>query len=125
MSLSLVLHRFLEERCTDAQPDAVLLAALVRRPGPMVFGVCRRLLGNMPDAEDAFQAVFVVLLRKVAGIHRPDRLGGWLHNVARRCAREALLAKAQLAWGEYTLVATDRSTVLARKADQYFFVLSG
>ena len=62
-------------------------AALVARHGPMVLGVCRQLLGDHQHAEDAFQAVFLVLARKARSIRDPDLLGNWLYGVALRTAR--------------------------------------
>ncbi len=59
-------------------------AALVTRHGPMVLGVCRQLLGDRHHAEDAFQAVFLVLARKAGSIRDPDLLGNWLYGVALR-----------------------------------------
>jgi RNA polymerase sigma factor (sigma-70 family) len=81
-----LLERFLAER------DETAVEVLVRRYGPLVFGVCRRVLGNAQAAEDAFQATFLVLLRKAPSLDRDKPLGGWLHTVAYRLA---LSARAQ------------------------------
>src|SRR6516164_3810835 len=69
--------------------------ALVRRHGPMVLAVCHRILRNFHDAEDAFQATFLVLVRKAASIGRRELLGNWLHGVAARVAARARLLAAQ------------------------------
>jgi RNA polymerase sigma factor (sigma-70 family) len=65
-----------------AQRDEAAFAVLVRRHGPMVLAVCRRLLRRPEDAEDAFQAAFVVLARKGRRIAERQTIGGWLHGVA-------------------------------------------
>jgi RNA polymerase sigma-70 factor (ECF subfamily) len=85
-----LLSRFVERREEGA------FAALVRRHGPMVLGVCRRILGNAHDAEDAFQATFLVLVRKAASLHLRDAVGGWLHGVACRTALAARARRARL-----------------------------
>lgn len=63
--------------------------ALIRRHGPMVMGVCRRVLGDSHLAEDAFQTTFVVLVRKAESLREPELLGNWLHGVAHRVASKA------------------------------------
>ncbi len=66
--------------------DEGAFEALVTRYGPMVLGVCRRLLYDPRDVEDAFQATFLVLLRKAGGLRDAEALGPWLHGVAYRVA---------------------------------------
>jgi RNA polymerase sigma factor (sigma-70 family) len=75
--------------------DAAAFENLVRRHGPMVLGVCRRLLPNLHDAEDAFQATFLVLVRKATTINPRDAVGNWLYGVAYRAAQKVRVAAAR------------------------------
>jgi RNA polymerase sigma factor (sigma-70 family) len=76
------------QRFTDASDEAAF-ADLVRRHGPMVLAVCRRILNHDQDAADAFQATFLVLVRKAASLSQPEMLGSWLYGVAYRTALKA------------------------------------
>ncbi len=69
--------------------DEPSLSALVERHGPMVLGVCRRLLASPHDVDDAFQATFLILVRKARALRDRHRLGPWLHGVAYRVAVRA------------------------------------
>jgi RNA polymerase sigma factor (sigma-70 family) len=86
MTDAALVSRFVDER------DEAAFAELVHRHGPMVRAACRRVLGESPDVDDAFQAVFVVLARKAGGV-RGALLGPWLHTVAVRTAHRARLAR--------------------------------
>src|SRR5437899_3223373 len=71
-----LLEQFVSRR------DAAALEILVRRHGPMVWGVCRRVLRDHHDVEDAFQATFLVLVRKAATVRPRDMVANWLYGVA-------------------------------------------
>src|SRR5436190_15022462 len=85
LSDSELLGHFVERR------DDAAFAAIVRRHGPMVFGICRRVLRHQQDAEDAFQATFLVLARKAATLKSRRLLGNWLYGVARQTSIRAKL----------------------------------
>src|SRR5271166_4957469 len=78
-----LLALFVKHRDGDA------FAALLNLHGPMVMGVCRRVLLNYQDAEDAFQATFLVFSRRAVTVHTEDSIAGWLYRVAYRTALEA------------------------------------
>jgi RNA polymerase sigma factor (sigma-70 family) len=84
-----LLERFVRGR------DEAAFSALVVRHGPMVLGLCRRLLRDSHDAEDAFQATFLVLVRRAAAIGKRELLGNWLYGVAHRVAVRARQSAAR------------------------------
>jgi RNA polymerase sigma factor (sigma-70 family) len=124
-----LLERFVASR------DEAAFEVLVRRHGPMVYGVCRRVLRHPEDTEDAFQAAFLVLARQAAAVRKASSLGSWLHGVAyrvaanlrrdlaRRHSREAVVAEppesvaaAEVSWQDVR-VALDEE--LARLPERF------
>lgn len=85
----LLLARFLDQR------DQSAFEMLMRRHGPMVFGVCRRILRNAHDAEDACQTVFLVLARKAQSIRKAGSLSSWLHGVAWNVSKKMVASKVR------------------------------
>jgi RNA polymerase sigma factor (sigma-70 family) len=84
-----LLRRFVDHR------DEGAFAALLERHGPLVLGVCRRVLGDPHAAEDAFQATFLILARKANSICKQESLAAWLHRVALNLARTAVAGTAR------------------------------
>ena len=89
-----LLDRFLGRR------DGVAFAALVERHGPLVLGICRSILRDPDAAEDAFQATFLVLVKKAGSIRDREALGAWLHRVSRRVAIQANASDERRRWQE-------------------------
>ena len=87
-----LLERFASRR--DASAEAAF-EVLVLRHGPMVLRVCRNVLGDATDAQDAFQATFLVLVRRSGSIRRLESLGSWLYGVACRVAARARVEAAR------------------------------
>jgi RNA polymerase sigma factor (sigma-70 family) len=102
-----VVERLRQAVEVEQTPDGLLLdafvrarseaafAELVRRHGPMVWGVCWRLLSSRQDAEDCYQATFLVLVRKARSVWPRSRVGAWLHGVAYHTALKARLVAAR------------------------------
>ena len=88
----------LEQFVTRKDPSA--FDALMRRHGALVWGVCRRLLPGDHDAEDAFQATFLVLARKAGAVRWRGSAGPWLYATARRVARNARVRSARRSYHE-------------------------
>src|SRR6516162_3078456 len=94
LSDSQLVERFAKSR------DESAFAALLRRHGPMVLGVCRGILRQLHDVEDAFQATFLILSQKAGCIRRGESVGAWLHGVAHNVALKARGRAARIAVGQ-------------------------
>jgi RNA polymerase sigma factor (sigma-70 family) len=92
-SLSRLSDRQLLDRFAGVHDEAAF-AAILDRHGPMILGVCRRLLSDAHLADDVLQATFLVLARKAGSIRRRESLASWLYGVAKRLARQARLAES-------------------------------
>src|SRR6267378_2515989 len=100
-----------EARLTDGEllrrfagGEEATFTELLQRHGPLVWGVCRRVLGDAHAAEDAFQATFLRLAQRAGALSGEGSLAGWLHTVATRIARRASLAEQRRRRRERTYV---------------------
>jgi RNA polymerase sigma factor (sigma-70 family) len=116
-----LLERFAAHRGVEAE---LAFTALVMRHGPLVFGVCQSLLRNPHDAEDAFQATFMVLARKAGSIRQPDRLGPWLHGVAHRTARGLKKKNARRTFHEAEAAVYSDGANRSNRAGQHAYALA-
>ncbi len=114
LSDSQLLEAFLSRRDEEAE-DA--FAAVVERHGPMVLRVCRRILTDLNDADDAFQVTFLVLARKARAIARRERLANWLYGVAVRTAKEVRKSAARRRVREGPMDDMSRVEVSTEQAD--------
>jgi DNA-directed RNA polymerase specialized sigma24 family protein len=107
-----LLKRYAFER------DESAFESLVERHGPMVRRVCRRLLNDPSDVEDAVQATFLVLVRKAGRVRRPDLLGNWLYGVACRVSAQARSNAIRRRDGLESIVSTSDPVMACRASTQ-------
>lgn len=100
--------------CFLTRRDDAAFAALVHRHGPMVWGVCRRILHNHHDAEDAFQATFLVLVRKAASVQPRDKVANWLYGVAYQTSHRARVSTAKRQKREQLVASPPESAAVER-----------
>ncbi len=115
-----LLERFIARRAEEREAAVAAeaaFAAMVHRHGPMVLGVCRRSLSDPHDAEDAFQATFVVLARRAGAVRPGGNLGRWLYGVARRIAARARVASGRRPEDVHDRDPATDPAAVARRAD--------
>ncbi|MBC8115306.1 MAG: sigma-70 family RNA polymerase sigma factor, partial [Candidatus Saccharimonas sp.] len=112
-----LLTRFLSQRDDDA------LAALVERHAPMVWGVCRRMLRNPHDAEDAFQATFLVLVRKAGAVVPREMVANWLYGVAHQTAVRLRATAAKRGVREMQMIEMPEPAVAEAREDELLLLL--
>src|SRR5580765_6642615 len=112
-----LLARFLDAR------DEAAFAAIVERHGTMVLGVCRRMLGHTPDAEDAFQAVFFALARNARSVRRRASLAAWLYGAATRVCLKLRRGYARLRTTNEPAEAISNEDPLARMSARDFLTI--
>src|SRR5262245_45171953 len=100
-----LLERFSRQR------DEAAFGELMRRHGPLVLGVCRRVLKQTQDAEDAFQATFLLLAQKAGALGKRESVANWLHGVARRMAANAKVAAARRSCHERRATVSDAQEI--------------
>lgn len=98
-----LLRRFAEDH------DELAFEVIVRRHGPMVLGVCQRIMNHRQDAEDAFQATFLVLVQKASSLRKPELLANWLYGVACRIARKTCNRETRRAQQEPSAMSTNEA----------------
>lgn len=102
--------------CYVERRDPAAFAALLDRHGPMVLGVCRRVLRNMQDAEDAFQATFLVLATKAGAVKEPQFVGTWLFEIATRTSLKLRSATVRRAARERRFMRLARPKIVPHAA---------
>jgi RNA polymerase sigma factor (sigma-70 family) len=106
-----------------SQHEEAAFETLVRRHGPLVLGVCRRVLHNLHDAEDAFQATFLILARKADSIHKQQSLGSWLYQVAYHAAFKAKVRDENRAKRERQVLQREAADPLAEVTGRELFTV--